>query len=266
MRTLRTGDVTMSDVPNEDIHPPARRRVEDVHDCDAESCHGMSDTNGPCGACCSCLGGCVYWGPDPEPTRDRREVLAAMTRDAEPYAEQVDTFGPPRTESPSPAEAHAIMQRVTGQPDYGMPGGLMNQAVRDGLANASLSARGLDFWVTKGDAEKFLPGATLDLDAHIAEMAYQHAKAENDTLTRMVEASGVPADQVTIFELDRPIPPVAVRLVLPSELASRWSELTADIGNAMLECSKAIAAAVQALQAATDPTTGEMRAEGEDRP
>jgi hypothetical protein len=30
------------------------------HDCTLDSCSGMSDDNGPCGGCCSCLGGCVY--------------------------------------------------------------------------------------------------------------------------------------------------------------------------------------------------------------
>jgi hypothetical protein len=38
------------------VHYELRRRS---HDCTAESCRGMSDDQGPCGGCCSCLGQCV---------------------------------------------------------------------------------------------------------------------------------------------------------------------------------------------------------------
>jgi len=49
----------------------------------------------------------------------RTELLTQMTQDAEPYADQADIFGPPREGGGcSPAEAHEIMQRVTGQPKY----------------------------------------------------------------------------------------------------------------------------------------------------
>jgi hypothetical protein len=49
----------------------------------------------------------------------RSELLTQMTQDAEPYADQADIFGPPREGvGCSPAEEHAIMQRVTGQPKY----------------------------------------------------------------------------------------------------------------------------------------------------
>jgi hypothetical protein len=251
-----------------DVHMPP------PHDCDAESCHGISDTNGPCGGCCSCLGGCVYDGPEhPLPADYRREQLRQMTRDAEPYADRVDVFGPPRTETPSPAEAHKIMQQVTGNPTPITPGEVaehVTREIRDQLAGARLPVPPFP-----GAAEAlrarlrerplFRPpvfAASEEAQAALSHAIEQHRQTEARrtelSLSASLKAMGVQAGDAVVLDLRTTGDvPVTVTMLMEQRHFDRFPELTALVGEAMKALADTVQIAVLTLQAQVDEN-GEM--------
>lgn len=214
------------------------------------------------------------------------DLLAEMTRDAEPYADRVDIFGPPRTATDAGIDACEIMRRVNGQPEYPSQAEVV-ETTRERLTGASLPAGGSWPRATRVPLMDTAAEFTSDravLSGEIGE-AYRRqvadaflaeARADESSL-RAMGATGAPGEM--IFEIDAEQPflsgryprprlrvllrgvehPVSVDAVLDRETSDRLAELTGIVGEALAECAKKISDAMARLDAAIDPKTGQDR-------
>jgi hypothetical protein len=181
-----------------------------------------------------------------------------------------------------PAEAHEIMQRVTGQPDYITPAEVAEHVTRDiraQLAGARLPVRPepgnlVDAFrrgfqrghqpPTIGPREiktsyRLLSDAEAAMQFAIGQHLTAKARRTEQSLTRSLEAMGLPAGDAVVFEL-RTVGdvPVTVNVLMAQRFFDAFPELTSLVGEAMKALADTVALAVLTLQADVDPDTGEV--------
>jgi hypothetical protein len=234
----------VSEVPFEDIHPnPEQLDPPETHD-----------------------------GPEHSlPADYRREQLRQMTRDAEPYADRVDVFGPPRTKPPSPAEAHEIMQRVTGNPKGGQYMGAAELSARyaEGMRQALAGAR-LPVPPFPGVAEAlrarlrerplfpppmFVAGeetqAMLD-DAIKQHVAAEARRTESSMSASLASMDLAAADAVVLDLRTNGDVPVTVTVLMEQRHFDQFPELTSLVGEAMQALTDAVRVAVLTMRSLVD--------------
>lgn len=250
----------MSDVPFEETSPNPENTEPPEFNAPAED----QDPGRPdeYWACVQGVAPCSY---------HRAEMLDEMTRDAEPHADQVDTFGPPRTGRLSPAEAHEQLLRVTGQ-------ARADQDIREQLAGKRpmMPARPADYGgehVATPVTSKINLGDMAfgpEFARYMADNLLAEAKADEASL-RAMGAKGDGHD--VLFEIDQPDlglfdrrsnprlrvllrngpAPVAVDAAVSRDMVERWADMVQVVGQAMAECANKISAAVAAMQSGFGP-------------
>jgi hypothetical protein len=156
-----------------------------------------------------------------------------------------------------PAEAHEIMQRVTGQPGGNWPTAAERaEKLREQLVNARLFVRPSAGEIKASD--RMLADADNAVSFAIRQHLLAEAKRTEQSLTESLQALGLPAGDAASLELRTAGDvPVAVNVIVAKGLLDGWPELVSKIGDAMKRLAEDIAAAVRAAKATTDQVTGE---------
>lgn len=250
----------MSDVPFEETSPNPENTEPPEFNAPAENQDpGRRDEYW---ACVQGVAPCSY---------HRAEMLDEMTRDAEPHADQVDTFGPPRT-----GQARLTKLDAEGKPTgesmvingvavNGVPTEPFSPAeAHEEMLNATGQRAGTFETIPEAHVALAQAGMT-EFARFMADSLLAEAKADEASL-RAMGAKGDGHD--VIFEYDRnsqglfgrsPHPrfrvllrnvaaPVAMDVAMDEDQMTRWADLVQIVGQAMAECVNKIGEAVAVMQ------------------